>query len=296
MKRKRRYVDYDYENTFDTPLSILDEQRIKKMLKDGKLSSIYCTKTIKSGNQFEVEIYPEFTKKQADHSKLKKKNNKAQKKLNDKNARKRLERLINSNFEDGDFWITLTYDNKHLPNSIDDAVKNMRNYLRKINYRRKKLGLKNAKYIYITEYSNEKNIRCHHHLILEKGMSMDAIELCWIYGKRNNIRKVDPDEDGLTGLAKYLTKDPKGKKRWCSSRGLKKPKERKSYTVFPFSKIRKMIIDNNSIEHYMKLKYKNKNYVSCDVRFNEYNGKFYIYKCQSKNVQICSLKNVQFYN
>lgn len=277
MKRKRRYVDYDYENTFDNPLSILDEQRIKKMLKDGKLSSIYCTKTIKSGNQFEVEIYPEFTKKQTNHSKLKMKNNKAQKKLNDKNARKRLERLINSNFEDGDYWITLTYDDKHLPDSIDEAVKNMRNYLRKINYRRKKLGLKNAKYIYITEYCNEKNIRCHHHLILEKGMSMDAVESCWVYGKRNNVRKVDPDENGLTGLSKYLTKDPKGKKRWCSSRGLKKPKERKSYTVFPFSKIRKMIIDNNSIEHYMKLKYKNKNYVSCDVRFNEYNGKFYIY-------------------
>ncbi len=277
MKRKKRYVDYDYENTFDSPLSILDEERIKKMLNDGKLNSIYCTKTIQSGNQFEVEIYPEFTKKQAKHSKLKKKNNKAQKKLNDKNARKRLERLINSNFEDGDYWITLTYDDKHLPDSIDEAVKNMRNYLRKINYRRKKLGLKNAKYIYITEYSSEKNIRCHHHLILEKGLSMDIIESCWIYGKRNNVRKVDPDENGLTGLAKYLTKDPKGKKRWCSSRGLKKPKERKSYTVFPFSKIRKMIIDNNSIEHYMQLKYKNKNYVSCDVRFNEYNGKFYIY-------------------
>ena len=127
MKRKRRYVDYDYENTFDTPLSILNEERIKKMLKDGKLNSIYCTKTIQSGNQFEVEIYPEFTKKQTNYSKLKMKNNKAQKKLNDKNARKRLERLINSNFEDGDYWITLTYDNKHLPNSIDSALKNMRN-------------------------------------------------------------------------------------------------------------------------------------------------------------------------
>lgn len=275
--RRKRYVDYDYEETYDQSSSLLDEKRIKAMLESGRTTSVYATKTIKSGNQFEIEIYPEFTRKQMDGMKVKKKNPSAQKKLNDKNSRKRLERLINENFTKNDYWITLTYDDEHLPETIDDAMKDMKNFIRKINYRRKKMGMENAKYIYITEFSSKKGIRCHHHLILEGGMTMDEVESRWTKGRRNNIRKIDPDENGLTGLASYLTKDPKGKKRWKSSKNLRKPKESKSYTVFPFSKIRKMIINNNLIEGMMTRKYKNRTFTRCEVRYNDFNCKFYIY-------------------
>ena len=56
-------------------------------------------------------------------------NSKAQKNLNDKNARKYVERLINQNFGDRDIWLTLTYDDDHLPpdGDIDAAIKNMQN-------------------------------------------------------------------------------------------------------------------------------------------------------------------------
>lgn len=276
-KKHRRYADYDYEETYDMTASSLDENRIREMLADGRMTSVYATKTIRSGNQFEIEIYPEFTKKQMNKMKAKKKNSSAQKKLNDKNSRKRLERLINANFTSNDYWITLTYADEHLPSTMDDAMKDMKNFIRKINYRRKKLGMNNAKYIYITEFSKEKGIRCHHHLILEGGMTMDEIESRWTKGRRNNIRKLDPDENGLTGVAAYLSKDPKGKKRWKSSKNLKKPKESKSYTIFPFPKIRKMIINNNLIEEMMTRRYKNRIFTRCEVKYNEFNSKFYIY-------------------
>ena len=276
-KKHRRYADYDYEETYDMTASSLDEDRIREMLADGRMTSVYATKTIRSGNQLEIEIYPEFTKKQMNKMKAKKKNSSAQKKLNDKNSRKRLERLINANFTSNDYWITLTYADEHLPRTMDDAMKDMKNFIRKINYRRKKLGMNNAKYIYITEFSKEKGIRCHHHLILEGGMTMDEIESRWTKGRRNNIRKLDPDENGLTGVAAYLSKDPKGKKRWKSSKNLKKPKESKSYTIFPFPKIRKMIINNNLIEEMMTRRYKNRIFTRCEVRYNEFNSKFYIY-------------------
>lgn len=42
---------------------------------------------------------------------------------------------------------------------------------------------------------------------------MEVVEAQWTFGRRNNIRRLDPDEKWLTGLAEYLSKDPKGKKR-----------------------------------------------------------------------------------
>ena len=234
------------------------------------------TKTIKAGNQFEVEIYPAFTRKEIEQKKIKKKNYQAQKNLNDKNARKRVERLINANFSNGDLWVTLTYDNKHLPSSMDEALKNMKNYIRRINYQRQKMGLDKAKYIYVTEFNEEKKIRCHHHLIIDGGLPMDLVEKLWTCGKRNNVRRVASDEEGLTGLARYLVKDPSGKKRWCSSKNLKKPKERKSYTAFSSSKVRKMVEDETKIKVMLEKRYK-KDFIRAEIRFNEVNRRFYIY-------------------
>ena len=36
------------------------------MLKDGKVRSIYATKEIRAGDQMDVEIYPEFSRKERD--------------------------------------------------------------------------------------------------------------------------------------------------------------------------------------------------------------------------------------
>lgn len=275
--RRKHFLSYDYDDFISDPLKIADDNIIERMLKDRKIDYCYATKTIKSNEQFEIEIYPEFTRTQARKLGIKKKSRQAQRNLNEKNSKKRLERLINCNFDENDLWVTFSYSNKHLPKTLEEANRNMRNYIRRINYRRKKKGLKNAKYIFITEMNENNKVRVHHHLIIEKGISMDEIESLWLYGKRNSVRRLDPDEEGLSGLAKYLTKDSKGKKRWYSSKYLKKPVERKSYTVFPYSKIRKMINDETTIAARMQKHYKNKKYIRHEVRFNEINKMFYIY-------------------
>ena len=176
-KKKNSYIDYSYDDTFEDPLDMANESLIEKLLESGSIKSVYATKTIKAGEQFEIEIYPEFTKKESKLYKLKK-INKAQRNLNDRYARKRVERLINTNFSKNDLWITLTYSNDHLPASLDEALKNIKNYIRRINYKRKKLGLEKAKYIYVTEHSKEKKIRCHHHLIMDHGLSLIHIQMC----------------------------------------------------------------------------------------------------------------------
>ena len=68
----------------------------------------------------------------------KKDNSRAQKNLNDKNARKYVIRLINNNFTDRDIWMTLTYRPGEEPENMERAVKNMQNYIDRINYRRKR--------------------------------------------------------------------------------------------------------------------------------------------------------------
>ena len=84
-KRKHRFTDYDYEEVFKDPLELASEKTIERLLQLGKMKSVYATKTIRAGSQFEVEIYPEFTKQQCQKYGIKKRNYQAQKNLNDKN-------------------------------------------------------------------------------------------------------------------------------------------------------------------------------------------------------------------
>lgn len=288
MKRKQiSYTRYSYEDTFTESIEKLEEKRIEEMLQDGRIKCAYASKTIKAGPQMEIEIYPEFTRKQIRKYGLPK-NRQAQKNLDDRNARKYLERMINANFSQGDIWATLTYSPDNLPGSIEEAERNMKNYIRRVNTARKRQGLPNARYIYITEYSAEKKIRCHHHLLIDGGLSMDELEKKWKKGSRNNLRRVAPDEEGLAGLATYLTKDPKGKKRWKASKGLKKPVIRKSYKVFKEKNVRDMVTGRTEVKEITEKKYKRYIYTRHEIRYNEINGKFYIYvRMRERSAGIC---------
>lgn len=275
-KRGTNYIAYDYENTFDKGLEEAEEWRIEQLLKTGTIKSIYATKTIKAGSQFDIEIYPEFTRKEGKTAGVKR-TSRAQSNLNDKNARKRVERLINTNFVEGDYWITLTYDKEHLPKSIEEAHKNMKNFIRRMNYRRKREGMDKARYIFVTEYSEKKKIRCHHHMIVDCGLSMDIVEKLWKCGRRNNVRRVAPDENGLSGLAQYMTKDPKGSKRWHGSTNLKQPKVHKNHRDFTGGLVKKIVKGTKDLKSLTEKKYKGMEYIREEIRYNEINGKFYIY-------------------
>ena len=278
-KRKNKYINYDYDEIFDVPIDQLEESAILKALDKREVISVYATKTIKSGNQLEVEIYPEFTKKKAITPDGRfKKHKDIQKNLNDKNARKSFIRLVNTNFTKKDYYITLTYENKHLPSDMKEAMNNMRNYIRRINRLRKKNGLDNCKYVYVTEWKKGDNgIRCHHHAIMEGGLSMDEMETTWNKGRRNNIRRYDPtEEDGGTGLASYLMKDPQGCKRWVSSKNLKKPVIRKNHQDFSNKKVKKLVQDETSISRIMEKRYK-ATFKEAEIKYNRFNNKWYLY-------------------
>ena len=56
----------------------------------------------------------------------------AREKLNARTSFQKLERTLAANFDDGDLFVTLTYDDKHLPDSRDKAVRKIRAFLSKL--------------------------------------------------------------------------------------------------------------------------------------------------------------------
>ena len=201
MRKKRRkavYVPYDYEAAYKNSLDKMEEANEERILKEGKVKSIYATKEIRSGDQLEVEIYPEFTKGQKDQipdEGKRKRQRQAQKNLNDKNSKKMCERVISENFTDRDIWATFTYTDDNMPASMEVATKNMQNYIRRLNYQRKKQGLSNARYVYVTECS-EKG-RWHHHIVMDGDVDMDKVH----HEREKQKRKVSKDMVCIKGTA-----------------------------------------------------------------------------------------------
>lgn len=185
---------------------------------------IYREKKIYSGDMFEVEIYPITIQERKQTRKKKKKEiSKEQRKLNDKNARKKLVRLVNTNFTNKDLFATFTYNSKNLPKTEEEAKRDIKNYVRRIKRYILKNGLPELKYIAIVEYKEGKNaIRIHHHMILSGDIDRDVLEKLWKKGRCNTYR-LQGDEFGLEAVARYLSKDPKGNKRWIPSRNLTQP-------------------------------------------------------------------------
>lgn len=186
---------------------------------------LYREKKIKSGDIFEVEIYPiTIQERKQSRKKKKKESSKEQKNLNEKNAIKKLVRLVNTNFTNKDLFATYTYNSKNLPKTQEEAKKDIRNHIRSIRRHLRKNNLPELKYIAIVEFREGKDaIRIHHHMILSGDIDRDVLEKLWKKGRCNTSR-LQADEFGFEGVARYMAKDPKGNKRWIPSRNLKQPK------------------------------------------------------------------------
>ncbi|MDB8790661.1 hypothetical protein PN398_08000 [Romboutsia sp. 1001216sp1] len=285
-RNRNRYIEIDNEllqrkiNEGDLPLV-----EIEKLI-DITTNSIYETKTVTSGPIREVEVYPVFLKKDIPEELRLKRTKEAQKNLNNKNAVKYFIRKVNANFTYRDYYITLAYSNKNIPRNHEEAKKHIRNYIRRLNYMYKKQQMKNGvsekkckkiKYMFVTEISKEGKGRYHHHIIMNSVLPMEVVEETWKYGRRNNIRRLSPDENHLSGLAGYLTKDPKGKKRWGCSRNLKEPLITRSISKFSKKKINNMSKYHDLIESEMEKVNPGYKFIDAKVHINTYNGKPYIY-------------------
>ncbi len=190
----------------------------------------YRTRTIVSGPVVEAEIYPIWGRREESVARRarEKRTPEQMEKANQAAAIRRVVRLANCNFTEEDIHLTLTYAVK--PPSWEQAQKDVRNFLRRVKRLREKRGLPAIKYIYAIEDEEDgEKKRIHTHMLLSGGISREELEACWRKGWANADR-LQPDEQGLTAIAKYITKSQKNRKKWVCSRGLKQPKIRTSDT------------------------------------------------------------------
>lgn len=283
--KARTYDNYDYEEAYQKQMDTLKEWEMERLLKEGKVESLYRTTTTKSENiksgkvLLESQVYPSFYHK-ADVPKTKKKRETkpSQKNLNDKNARRYLIRLININFGDGDLWCTFGWDNDHFPEDEKMAGNDISNFIRRINYRRKKEGKPNIKYIYVLAYDGYK--RPHFHMVMSgDGMDRDSLESLWGKCERPNTRRIKSDKDYiLTGMALYVSGNPHGKKRWRPSRNLKKPPTpTRSYSKFKKRTVEKMVKNHDIMKEEMEKVYPGYRFLDVEVKYNGVTAAFYLY-------------------
>lgn len=226
----RRYTinptGYDFDEIFNEDEAIAEEREARLQALNDPHIVKYRTKTIKSGNVLEVEVYPIWdTHTSTTRARRTKESRAAQKRLNHKNATKNVIRLINANFTDSDFWGTFTYETRRLPKTLTDAQKEMAKFIRRLKYYAERHGFPPLKYVYVTEFENDEEKGRHrvHHHIVTNFPDRDVMEDLWRNGGRNQTRRLRADESGYEGLSRYVMKDPKGAKRYVASKNLEKP-------------------------------------------------------------------------
>ena len=170
------------------------------------------------GDYMDAEVYPVF-QPAGKRRKRCKPTSEIQEKTNQRNAEKRLTRLVHANFTGADLALHLTY--RLSPESVEEAKRDLQNFLRRVKRLREKLGLSPIKYIYRTEEGGRGG-RIHHHIILNGGVDRDELEKLWGKGLANS-KRLQFGEDGIKGLAIYMAKERITYRRWHGSRNLIKP-------------------------------------------------------------------------
>ena len=189
---------------------------------------MYIEKTVICGTVREVEKYhtSRYNQKGIRPKKKEKPTSEQMQKVNERNAIKRLRRLMNTNFGPGDYHTVLTYTKDQRPDP-EGARKNLKKFLGDLRreYRKREQVLK---YIIVTEWKGKS---IHHHILLNNIPGTDnLIQKHWPYGRPHNTCL---DDSGNYGdLAAYFVKetqktfreaDNPNRLRYSCSRNLKKP-------------------------------------------------------------------------
>lgn len=182
--------------------------------------------------------------------------------LNDRTALEKLEMLVESNFFLNDLFVTLTYDDDHLPRNYDESKKILQRFIRSYREQRKAAGYDYV-YVYVVEGEHGDN-RIHHHVIAPSSdAGAAAFRELWNHGNvhietirdfaekpvrgfrtidlADCIRQMDGDEDRGKGLyviscykkvCAYMTKEPRksgrarlGDRMFTPAKGMRRPVE-----------------------------------------------------------------------
>lgn len=179
-------------------------------------------KTIEYRKYYTHKIHPKSVKREKTQDETPERIKKA----NQRKAETTLRRLMNANFEDGDYLIKLDF-HFETPSGSKEMQKEMQTFIRRLKYRFDR-NERPFKYIYVKEVGSKGGR--HVHMLVNK-CPIEWIRECW---KAGGIH-VDPlySQGQYAQIASYFikyaekTEKTEGEiigKRWYASRNLKKPK------------------------------------------------------------------------
>lgn len=274
-----------YEILFGTSGSAMDAGWMGGVL-------LQRAKTVKAGQMLYCDSYPIWSteaRRTVDRALESKKGQsgtrEVQKLLNARNAQRKLEQIINANFGPGDLLVTCTYRDGDQPETAEQAHKDAKNMIQRVRRLRRRKGLPEVKYVYVTEYtqSEKRGTRYHHHMILSgDGVTREEIEALWIkkHGGICNTRRAQYQKEGLTGWAKYITKQVSGRKsgqqvatcrRWSRSQNLVVPRATVADKKISLRRVREIARDvEDSGKAIFEKLYPGYELLECRVRTSEF--------------------------
>lgn len=145
---------------------------------------------------------------------------------NERNKRRKVQRLIMANFGEGDLHVTLTYRKEERPETAEMANALRAKFLSELRKGFKKAGVE-LKYIGVTEIGSRG--AAHHHIIVNNPEGMDVIKLIQKSWKHGHAYYSALYEDGeFEQLADYLLKGESDKgASYTRSRNLKIPEPKR---------------------------------------------------------------------
>ena len=149
-----------------------------------------------------------------------------------KTSYEKLLMLMCANFSPGDWWVTLTYDDDHLPGTREESQPYFRKFMRWFRKYRKD-NKDPLRYVYCTQLTTRGGgQRLHHHMVMrfEDDADEERIRSLWTFGKIVHVRKLRSFEE-ILDKAHYMCREPRelgvyvpGEQMWTGSRGLIRPK------------------------------------------------------------------------
>lgn len=250
-----KYVLREAEQVFCLPA--VPEDTPEEMLEGIRSSAIggYRIETVVTGRWARCKIFPHY-KRRGDVPEKPKRQRSAEE-IAAANERRSIQRgidLLTHNFADGDMWITETWDNAHLPEDDEGQMRDAKNFIRRCRRLHLKKGgsAREFKYYGTLEADAAEDVRPNLHLVLRSCLTMDEVEGLWHGGGRQETRRVVTDENGLTGLAVYVTKPAgKRKRRWFCSLGLARPPVHVADHKTTKSQVRRAAESRVSLEEYI---------------------------------------------
>lgn len=229
-----------------------------------------------SGDYMEIDIYP--VRKISKSRKAKyKPSSETQKKLNQKNAARRLTWLIQENFGTNDYYIGLNYPAEYDVN-LAEADKLLKNWLRRIKRKYQKAGFE-FKYITTTEIGDKKH-RPHHHIICSGELGASIMRQEWdkqfeAYKKKpstsfSHAKHLQFTRTGLSGIAFYTCKDPSlAYRSYNCSKNLRRPEAENRDGRISGKKLQELRSDCFNAEEFEKL-YPGYEFVDADPYWDLY--------------------------